>query len=111
MSAVTPAFDEVVHAPIRLRICVMLAPVASAGFQGLREDLDVADSVLSKHLKTLSEAGYVSLRREGAKGKRPTTWVTLTKAGRMALNGHLAALEQLAAQASSVNADNVTADK
>ena len=101
MSAVTPAFDEVIHAPIRLRICVMLAPVASAGFQGLREDLDVADSVLSKHLKTLSEAGYVSLRREGAKGKRPTTWVTLTKAGRQALNGHLAALEQLAAQAST----------
>lgn len=101
MSAATPAFDEVIHAPIRLRICVMLAPVASAGFQGLREDLDVADSVLSKHLKTLSEAGYVSLRREGAKGKRPTTWVTLTKEGRKALNGHLAALEQLAAQAAS----------
>ena len=61
----------------------------------LREELAVADSVLSKQLKVLVEAGYATLDKP-ATGRRIRTWVRLTDAGRHALRGHLAALDELA---------------
>ncbi|WP_168582601.1 transcriptional regulator [Gephyromycinifex aptenodytis] len=91
----TPCFDEIIHAPHRLRLCVLLSPVESAAFATLRDELDLADSVLSKHLKVLSEAGYVTLDRPVGQGGRPRTWVRITDAGRAALAGHLAALHEL----------------
>ncbi|GAB48874.1 transcriptional regulator [Mobilicoccus pelagius] len=90
-----PAFDETIHAPLRLKACVQLSTVQQMAFSALRDDLRVADSVLSKHLKTLAEAGYVTLDRPTGQGGRPRTWVSLTKEGRRALAGHLAALEEM----------------
>ena len=57
---------------------------------------DVADSVLSKHLSALSEAGYVSLRKAALDG-RQRTWVRMSADGRAAFAGHVAALRRLAA--------------
>lgn len=100
MSPSVPAqFDELIHAPLRLRACALLAPVQSMAFAALRDELDVADSVLSKHLKALSEAGYVSVDRPTGQVGRPKAWVKITPTGRRALAGHLAALEELAAAA------------
>ncbi|GAA1375470.1 transcriptional regulator [Luteococcus sanguinis] len=96
MARVEPAFDEVIHAPHRLRIAVMLAAVDTMEFQAIRDDLDVADSVLSKQLKVLSEADYVTLDKRPGHG-RQRTWVTLTSSGRTALAAHLAELQRLAA--------------
>ncbi len=93
---ITPLFDEVVHSPNRLRICALLSTVESMEFAALRDDLEVADSVLSKHLATLADAGYVVLTRPTGLGGRPRTWARLTVAGHRALHGHLAALQQLA---------------
>lgn len=90
-----PAFDEVVHAPHRLRICALLAPMESVEFSALREDLGVADSVLSKHLKVLVDAGYAVLDKPTGRGRRVRTWARLTPAGRRALDGHLAALQAM----------------
>ncbi len=103
--AITPLFDEVVHSPNRLRICVLLSTVESMDFAALREDLGVADSVLSKHLATLAEAGYVILTRPTGLGGRPRTWARLTPAGHQALHGHLAALRQLTSLAAQAPAD------
>ena len=50
-------FDEIVHAPNRLQICAILSAVSSADFATVRESLAVADSVLSKHVRVLHEAG------------------------------------------------------
>lgn len=88
------AFDEVIHAPLRLRICVLLAEADHVEFATLRDSLEVADSVLSKHLKTLVEAGYVRLDKPTGSG-RVRTWATLTRAGRSALNGHVEALHAM----------------
>lgn len=94
--APVPVFDAVVHAPQRLQICAMLARGGEVEFGVLREGLDVSDATLSKHLKTLTEAGYVELRRvQRAKGQA-RTWVTLTPAGSQALRGHFAFLQSLA---------------
>jgi DNA-binding transcriptional MocR family regulator len=55
-----PAFDELIHAPKRLRICAVLAAATAAEFATLRDALDVSDSVLSKHLTALESAGYIT---------------------------------------------------
>lgn len=96
---VSACFDETIHAPLRLRICVLLSPVESMAFSALREELDVAESVLSKHLKTLIDVEYVSLKKTSDGGRR-ATWAALTRSGRQALRGHLAALQELADAAS-----------
>lgn len=91
----TPLFDEVVHAPNRLQICAVLSAVDQAEFATLRDSLGVADSVLSKHLKVLVNAGYVSLDKPREKG-RVKTWASLTRAGRSAFTRHVAELQRLA---------------
>jgi DNA-binding MarR family transcriptional regulator len=99
------AFDELIHAPLRLQICAMLAPVQSLGFADIRDSLGISDSVLSKHLSALSDAGYVTVSRVRA-NSRSRRQVTLTKLGRTALRGHLAALQAIASIAEPVMAAN-----
>lgn len=88
-------FDEVVHAPQRLRILALLAAVAGqVEFATLRDLLGVADSVLSKHLKVLSDAGYIALNKPTGQG-RVRTWVRLTTRGQDAYTAHVAALREI----------------
>ena len=84
-----------IHAPNRLAICAFLMPLEQAEFQVLRDELGVSDSVLSKHLKQLENAGYVSFRKSKVSG-RQRMWTGLTKAGREAFSRHVMALNQLA---------------
>ena len=87
--------NTVIHAPNRLRICALLTPLQEAEFQVLRDELGVSDSVLSKHLKQLEEAGYVAFRK-GAVNGRQRMWAGLTKSGRDAFSKHVKALTQIA---------------
>ena len=91
----TARFDMVIHAPNRLQICAFLSPLQEAEFQVLRDELDVSDSVLSKHLKQLEEAGYVTFRK-GAVNGRQRMWATLTTSGRKAFADHVEELKRLA---------------
>ena len=86
--------DPQVHAPARLQLLSMLSTVSQAEFATLRGALDVSDSVLSKHLTALGDAGYVRSRK-GVHAGRRTTWVELTTDGRRALLAHVAALRRL----------------
>jgi DNA-binding transcriptional ArsR family regulator len=96
VSTPEPRFDAVVHAPQRLQICAMLARGGEVEFGVLRDALDVSDATLSKHLRTLTDADYVDLRRvQRAKGQA-RTWVALTPAGSQALRGHFAFLQSIA---------------
>jgi DNA-binding MarR family transcriptional regulator len=89
------AFDAVIHAPNRLQICAFLSPLHEAEFQVLRDELNVSDSVLSKHLKKLEEAGYVNFRK-GAVNGRQRVWAKLTTSGRRAFTSHVEELRRLA---------------
>ena len=89
-----PHFDAVVHAPLRLQVCAMLASVESAEFSVVRDELSVSDSVLSKHVKVLTDAGYLRIGK-AVVASRQRTWLALTPAGRQALAGHVAALQRL----------------
>lgn len=81
----------------------MLAPVNSLPFADIRDSLEISDSVLSKHLSALADAGYVDVSRVRANA-RSRRQVTLTKPGRAALHGHLAALQAIVAAAQPDNA-------
>ena len=93
-----PALDPIIHAPARLQLAAMLASVDEMEFATARETLDVSDSVLSKHLSQMQEAGYVRLRKAALDG-RQRTWLSLTGKGRKALDRHLASLEAIVALA------------
>ena len=99
----TAALDPVIHAPNRLQMCCMLAAVDTIDFATIREALDVSESVLSKHTRTLEEAGYLKIRKTPSDG-RVRTWLALTGKGREALKGHLAALKALMAGAAQLDA-------
>jgi len=88
------ALDPVLHAPVRLQIAAVLANVSEAEFARLRAIAEVSDSVLSKHLSALAEAGYIRLRK-AALGGRQRTWAALTPAGRKAFATHVVALRAL----------------
>ena len=95
-----PRFDELIHAPNRLQICAMLAPVDALDFTTVREALGISDYVLSKHVRILVDAGYLSTsKKPHATRTRTRTWLSLTDTGRSALNGHLAELRRIAATA------------
>ena len=93
--SVTLVFDPVIHPPARLQIMAVLATVQDAEFAMLRKTADISDSVLSKHLSALADAGYVRLRKAAQDG-RQRTWASITRAGRAAFRGHVAALQTLA---------------
>lgn len=88
------SFDPLIHAQNRLQICAILAATAEIEFKVLREKLDVSDSVLSKHLKSLEDAQYLCAQKRSNMG-RQRTWLSLSKTGREAYNGHLAALREI----------------
>jgi DNA-binding MarR family transcriptional regulator len=89
-------FDAVLHPPTRLQIAAVLSQVSDAEFARLRSITGVSDSVLSKHLAALAEAGHVALRKAASDG-RQRTWASLTRSGRNAFARHVAALEALIA--------------
>ncbi len=94
--SVQPRFDEVLHSPLRLQACAVLASASQVEFSMLREALEVSESVLSKHLKQLADAGYVKLRKAALEG-RVRGWAQLTSKGQRAFAAHVAELQRLAA--------------
>ncbi len=73
----------------------MLASATEAEFAMLRDAIDVSDSVMSKHVKQLEDAGYVVLRKAAFAG-RQRTWLALTPKGRKAFAAHVAELTRMA---------------
>ncbi|MFD8891859.1 transcriptional regulator [Streptomyces sp. NPDC059558] len=98
MSAGTPdplaGFDATIHAPNRLRICALLDAAGEAEFVLVQKQLDVSASVLSKHVAVLMDADYVE-QRKAVRDTRQRVWLRLTRQGRDAYQGHLAALRAI----------------
>ncbi|WP_307832421.1 transcriptional regulator [Planomonospora sp. ID91781] len=86
--------DDVIHAPVRLSIMAALAAAEKAEFRLLRDTIEVSDSLLSKHILTLEEAGYVEVEKVFV-GKRPRTWLSLTDDGRRAFRDYVSVLKRL----------------
>ena len=93
----TAGLNEVIHAPNRLQICAFLTSVDRAEFGVVRDMLGVTDSVTSKHIKVLEQAGYVHIAKPTGQG-RVKTWLQLTGSGRRAYAAHVEALRRLIAE-------------
>ncbi|WRS31196.1 transcriptional regulator [Actinomycetaceae bacterium MB13-C1-2] len=77
-----------IHGPHRLRICAALDSVDQAEFTCLRDVTDVSESVLSKQVKILEDAGYVTTTK-GTRDQRMRAWASLTKEGKRAYRRHV----------------------
>jgi DNA-binding MarR family transcriptional regulator len=97
---VPKGFDAVLHPPARLQIAAVLAQAQEAEFAFLKNITGASDSVMSKHLSAMADAGYVTIRKAAADG-RQRTWARLTSDGRAAFREHVKALEALAAAVAS----------
>ena len=87
--------DDILGHPVRFSLTAALAQTEEVDFATVRNHLQVSDSVLSKQATALETAGYVRIRK-GYIGKRPRTWLKLTKVGEQVWQGHLAALQEIA---------------
>ena len=88
--------DPVIHPLPRMSVCSMLAAGADwVEFAAVRDSTELSDSMLSKHSRALEDAGYVEIRK-GAVGRRPRTWLRITRRGRRAFLAHVAALREMA---------------
>jgi DNA-binding MarR family transcriptional regulator len=94
VTTVAPRFDAVIHPPPRLQICGLLAAVDTMDFAAVREEVGVSDSVLSKHVRQLEEAGYVTVRK-ATRASRLRTSLALTDDGRAAFDAHVAELRRI----------------
>ena len=94
---VTRALDDVVHQRVRLGIMAVTHEARRVEFGFLRETLDLTAGNLSQHLGVLEKAGLIDVEK-GYEGRRPRTWISLTKAGSEALRAELASLRALIRQ-------------
>ncbi len=93
----TAGLDETVHQRHRLGILAIASRSRQVDFGYLREALGLTSGNLSTHLAVLEDAGLVQVEK-GYVGRRPRTWVSITRPGRDALESELAALRLLVSQ-------------
>ena len=86
--------DRVIHEKGRLGIMSMLAASPELSFIELREMLQMTDGNLTTHIRTLQEAGYVSVAKSYRNNRRTTT-VSMTAGGRRAFSEYLGLLERI----------------
>ncbi|HSU53156.1 MAG TPA: transcriptional regulator [Candidatus Dormibacteraeota bacterium] len=89
--------DRVIHEKGRLAIMSMLAASAELSFTEMRDALGMTDGNLTTHIRTLQEAGYVSITKS-FQNNRPLTTCSLTPGGKKAFTCYINLLEQIIQQ-------------
>ncbi len=92
----TQQLDRVIHEKGRMGIMAVLAASSEISFTDLRETLGMTDGNLTTHLRTLQEAGYLTLEKTQHQ-RRPLTLCRLTATGRSAFTTYVEALERFVA--------------
>jgi len=89
--------DRVIHEKGRLTIMSMLAASPELSFTELRDGLGMTDGNLTTHIRTLQEAGYLSVTKS-FQNNRPLTTCALTGVGRKAFTNYINLLEEIVRQ-------------
>ena len=89
--------DRVIHEKGRLALMSMLAATPELSFTELRDTLKMTDGNLTTHIRTLQEAGYVSVTKS-FQNNRPLTTCALTPTGKRAFTSYINLLEQIVQQ-------------
>ena len=92
--------DRVIHEKGRLAIMSMLAASPELSFTELRDTLNMTDGNLTTHIRTLQEAGYVSVTKS-FQNNRPLTTCSLTPSGKKAFTNYINLLESIIQQTKS----------
>lgn len=91
--------DEVLHAPVRLRIMAVLAEIGEQdriSYPRLQELLDITSGNLTSHLRRLEAAGYVAQTKFVK--RTPVTEIRLTRRGRLELETYVEQLRAFVAR-------------
>jgi DNA-binding MarR family transcriptional regulator len=88
------AFNQIIHAPARLNILVLLYVVTNLDYVFLKNQTGLSWGNLATHLKKLEEAGYVTVQK-GYQGKKPQSIIQLTSKGRTAFQEYKKNLQQV----------------
>lgn len=86
--------DRVLHEPSRLGIVALLYMLDSADFIFVMNQTGMTWGNLSSHLSKLEEAGYLEIEK-AFRGKRPTTNLRLTAAGRESFKDYVQNMRKL----------------
>jgi len=86
--------NPVIHERARLGIMSLLAAQPVLSFGELKSLLDATDGNLSVHLRTLEEAGYVSVGKAFV-DRKPRTTARLTRKGRIAFEHYVEVLGEI----------------
>ncbi len=89
--------DRIIHEKGRLAIMSMLAASPELSFTELRDALSMTDGNLTTHIRTLQEAGYVSVTKS-FQNNRPLTTCALTPAGKKAFASYINLLAEIVQQ-------------
>jgi DNA-binding MarR family transcriptional regulator len=89
--------DRVIHEKGRMAIMSLLAATPEMSFTELRELLRMTDGNLSVHIRTLQEAGYLSVAKS-YRNRRPLTTLALTDEGRVAFERYVRLLADIVEQ-------------
>ncbi len=87
-------FNKTFESKARLGIMSVLMVNDSVNFNALKDLLQLTDGNLATHLKSLEDAGYISVTKEFI-GRKPNTLYAATEEGKKAFVDHLNVLEQL----------------
>ena len=89
--------DRVIHEKGRLAIMSSLAATPELAFTELRDSLEMTDGNVTAHIRTLQEAGYVSVTKS-FQNNRSLTTCSLTPKGRKSFADYIGLLEQIVQQ-------------
>ena len=89
--------DRVIHEKGRLAIMSSLAASPQLSFTDIRDMMKMTDGNVTAHLRTLHEAGYISVTKNMEASRAVTTYA-LTATGRKAFSAYLDLLEQIVEQ-------------
>lgn len=67
-SAESAWFDGIIHAYIHFRSGDLINVEGEVSFAAIRDSLEASDATCSKHLKVLTQAGYVVQSKRGGEG-------------------------------------------
>jgi DNA-binding MarR family transcriptional regulator len=90
----THQLDDLVHQRTRLGIPAVASEGGQVTFGFLQETLGLSDGNLSRHVSNLEDTGLLKVEK-GYEGKRPRTWVHITKASNKAMAHEIAQLKNL----------------
>ena len=89
--------DRVIHEKGRLGIMSLLAAAPQLSFTEIKSTLKMTDGNVTAHLRTLHEAGYISVTKSMEAGRNVTSYA-LTNTGRKTFSAYVDLLDQIVQQ-------------